>query len=82
MKYLQGTHNYWIQFTRIGKDNENIFMSYCDLNWGVGLNTKKSTTKYVFHPGATILSWNNKRQPTMALSTTKAKYMATYQATK
>lgn len=49
-----------------------IFMSYYDLNWGVDLNTKKSTTKYVFLPRATTRSWKNKWQPTMALSTCQA----------
>lgn len=72
MKYLQGTHNYWLQFTRIWENNEVIFMSYYDMNWGVDLKTKKSTTKYVFLPGPTTISWNNKWQPIMVLSTCQA----------
>jgi hypothetical protein len=32
--------------------------------------------------GGGAISWNSKRQPTIALSTTKAEYMASTQATK
>jgi len=37
---------------------------------------------YVFLLGTTTISWSNKRQPIVALSTSKAKYMVDCQATK
>jgi hypothetical protein len=37
---------------------------------------------YVFFVGVGAVSWNYKRQPTIALSTIEAKYMATSQCTK
>ena len=42
----------------------------------------RSTTGYVFKIGDGAVSWSSKRQPTVALSTTEAEYMATTQAGK
>jgi len=49
---------------------------------GVDFNERCSTTWYVFFVGVGAVSWNCKRQPTSALSTTEAEYMATSQCTK
>jgi hypothetical protein len=43
---------------------------------------RRSTTGFVFRIGGGAISWSSKRQPTIALSTTEAKYMANTQATK
>jgi len=32
IKYLQGMHDYWLQFTRMGKDDEMTFTTYYDSN--------------------------------------------------
>jgi hypothetical protein len=37
---------------------------------------------YMFFVGVGVVSWNCKKQPTIALSTTEAEYMATNQCTK
>jgi hypothetical protein len=55
---------------------------YCDADWGGDLDTRRSTTGYMFFIGDGAISWNSKRQPTVALSTTEAEYMATTQAAK
>ncbi len=55
---------------------------YCDADWGGDANERHSTTGYVFFVGVGAISWNCKRQPTIALSTTEAEYMATSQCTK
>jgi hypothetical protein len=55
---------------------------YCDANWGGDANERHSTTGYVFFVGVGTVSWNCKRQPTIALSTTEAEYMATSRCTK
>ena len=46
------------------------------------MNTRRSTTGYVFYLGDGAISWNSKRQPTVALSTTEAEFMAANQCTK
>jgi hypothetical protein len=56
--------------------------SYYDSNWGGDLDSKTSTTRYVFLFGSTVVNWSNKQQPTIMLSTTKAKYMVVNQAAK
>jgi hypothetical protein len=57
-----------------------IITSYYDSNWGGDLDSRKSTIGYVFIFGSTIVNWSNKRQPTIMLSITKAKYMLASQA--
>ncbi len=67
-------------------------LGYCDVDWGGDLEDRRSTTRFVFmiEGGATgnspvVMHINarcNKRQPTIALSTTEAEYMVNTQATK
>jgi len=57
-------------------------LGYCDADWGGDLEDRRSTTWFVFIMGGGTISWSNKRQPTIALSTTKAEYMVNTQATK
>jgi len=51
-------------------------LEYCDVDWGGDLEDRRSTTWFVFMIGSRTISWNSKRQPTIALSTTKVEYMA------
>jgi len=46
------------------------------------IDTRRSTTGYVFLLGGALVSWASKKQSTIALSSTKAKYMACTHATK
>ncbi len=55
---------------------------YCDADWGGDLEDRRSTTGFVFMVGGGTISWSNKQQPTITLSTTKVEYMANTQATK
>ncbi len=57
-------------------------LGYCDADWSGDLEDKRSTTWFVFMIGGGAISWSSKRQPTIALSTTEAEYMANTQATK
>jgi hypothetical protein len=55
---------------------------YCDADWGGDLEDRRSTTGFVFMIRGGAISWSSKRQPTIALSTMEAEYMANMQATK
>ncbi len=78
-RYLQGTLQMKLQF---GATPSKEMLGYCDADWGGDLEDRRSTTRFVFMIGGGAISWSSKREPTIALSTTKAEYMANTQATK
>ena len=55
---------------------------YCDADLGGDSNSRRSTTRYVFFLGEGAISWSSKWQPTIALSTIEAEYMAASQSAK
>jgi hypothetical protein len=57
-------------------------LGYCDVDWGGDLEDRRSTTRFVFMIGGGTISWSNKREPIITLSTMEAEYMANTQATK
>jgi ribonuclease HI len=55
---------------------------YCDADYAGDTDTRKSTTGFVFTLNSGAVTWQSKRQPTMAASTTEAEYMAAAAAIK
>jgi hypothetical protein len=51
-------------------------IGFSDSNWAGDLETRRSTTGYVFKIGGAAVSWQSRLQQTVALSTTEAEYMA------
>jgi hypothetical protein len=78
-RYLQGTLQFKLRFE--GLSSQDV-VGYCDADWAGDLEDKRSTTRFVFMMEGGATSWSSKRQPTIALSTTEAEYMASSQATK
>jgi hypothetical protein len=78
-RYLQGTLQFQLHFGGLAPQG---LVKYCDANWAGDLEDRISATWFVFMMGGGAISWSSKRQPTIILSTTKAKYMASKQATK
>jgi hypothetical protein len=78
-KYLRGTSKVGITFRGSNGDLEQLH-GYCDSNWGGDLDTRRSTTGYVFFMNGPIC-WRSKLQPTVALSSVEAEYMAISLAT-
>ena len=58
-----------------------MLVGYSDADWAGDLETRRSTTGYLFQLGGGAISWNSKRQSSVALSTTEAEYMALSAAT-
>ena len=72
--YLNGTldlslmyHGNWINGDLIG---------FANLDWAGDLNSQRSVTRYTFMFCGAVISWSAKKQPTIALSSTKAECMA------
>ncbi|GAC1660287.1 MAG: hypothetical protein PVS3B3_30240 [Ktedonobacteraceae bacterium] len=78
LRYLKGSKGYKLHLG----GREIKLIGYSDANWGNDINTRKSTSGYVFYLGEGVICWSSKRQATVALSSTEAEYMALTHATK
>jgi hypothetical protein len=77
LRYLQGTKVLGITFSG-GKNAQNtILTGYSDSDWGGDPDTRRSTTAYLYKFGGGPISWSSRLQPTVALSSAEAEYMAT-----
>lgn len=78
-RYLNGTAKQKITYWGTTKTSE-IF-DYGDADWAGDLDKRRSCTGYIFIKNGGAISWNSKLQPTVAISTTEAEYMALAAAT-
>ena len=77
-RYLQATLTHGICFSGSG-DGELI--GYSDADWAGDIESRRSTSGYVFVLNGGCISWRSKKQRTVALSSTEAEYMALSEAT-
>jgi len=47
---------------------------YMDADWAGNVSDRRSTSGFMFSFGSGVVSWSNKKQPTVALSNTKVEY--------
>ena len=59
---------------------ERLF-GYTDVDWVGSVSNRQSTSSFIFSLKNRAISWSNKKQPTVALSSTKAKYKGAVIAT-
>ncbi len=78
LRYIAGTADYGIIYGRTGPTLE----AYCDADYAGDIDTRRSTTGYVFNLCGGAISWSSRLQPTVAASTTEAEYMAAAYAIK
>ena len=78
LRYLQGTASLGITY---GPPPSRL-TGYSDVDWAGDVNTRRFTTGYVVMLNNGAVAWRNQRQPTVALSTMEAEYMALTEATK
>ena len=81
LRYIKGTRDLKLQFN--GNTGTSMPVhAFADADYGGDLETRKSTTGYLFMAYGGPVAWKSRRQPTVALSTTEAEYMATSNATR
>lgn len=75
LAYVKATLDYKIVYSRsLGGSITPV--GYIDADYGGDLDTRRSTSGYIFLMARGPVSWSSKRQQTVALSTIKAEYMA------
>lgn len=78
LRYLSNT----INLKLIYRKSDAELMGYADADWGGDCSDRRSFTGFVFMLAGSAFSWECKKQPTVALSSTEAEYMALSSASK
>ncbi|MCO5569015.1 hypothetical protein L7F22_022721 [Adiantum nelumboides] len=69
MRYVRATLDYALLY-----DAGTQVHGYTDSNWAGSVSDRQSTNGYMFSFGSAAVTWSNKKQPTVALSSTEAEY--------
>ena len=78
LRYLKGIVNFGVIYSN---DCDVELTGYSDSDWAGNPDDIKSTSGYAFNIGTGVMSWSNKKQLTVSLSSTKAEYKALCNAT-
>lgn len=78
LRYLKGTTDLRLIFKRTGKP----LTGYADADWASCTIDRRSYTGYCFIYGGAVVSWESRKQRTVALSTCEAELMAITEAMK
>ena len=77
LRYVRGTTGFCICF-----GGDLGLQGYCDADYAGDIDTRRSTTGFVFTLNGGAISWSSRLQPTVAVSTAEAEYMAAASAVK
>ena len=72
IKYINGTSDYEFLYIH---DTRSSLMGYCDADWAGSADDRNSTSEGCFFLGKNLISWFNKKQNCVSLSTTEAEYI-------
>jgi hypothetical protein len=73
MRYLKGTIDYGLSY---GGDHDFTLSGYTDADWVGSVSDRKSTSGYCFSLGSAMISWQSRKQSSIALSTAETEYIA------
>jgi hypothetical protein len=79
LRYIKGTLTYGIRYTPTADalvGNGLKPEGFVDSDWAGCVDTRRSTSSYVFFMGAAPVCWSSKRQAVVALSSTEAEYIS------
>ncbi|MCO5593130.1 hypothetical protein L7F22_047136 [Adiantum nelumboides] len=84
LRYLNHTKNYGICYSRSqsGSPLMPLLLGWSDSNWGGNLDSRRSTSGFLFMLAGGAISWSSKRQMAVILSSAEAEFVAVAQATK
>lgn len=74
-KYLLNTRDYGILYQGNNAKCNNL-VGYSDSDFASDLDSRRSTSDYIFKLANGPVTWKSKRQDTVSLSTTEAEYIA------
>ncbi|XP_074306256.1 secreted RxLR effector protein 161-like [Silene latifolia] len=78
LRYLQGTKNYMLMFRR----TENLeVVGYSDSDYAGCIDSRNSTSEYVFMLADGAVSWRSVKQTLTATSTMEAEFVSCFEAT-
>jgi hypothetical protein len=77
LRYIAGSIDYGLDYVR--GDGLSL-VGYTDSDWAGCAIDKKSTSGCCFGLGSRLVSWFNRKQKSVALSSTEAEYMAASQS--
>ena len=77
LRYLKGTQDLGLTFTK-SLSPLTLLKGFCDSDWGASVEDRQSLTGYNFQLSqhGPLISWKSRKQPTVALSTCEAEYIA------
>ncbi|KAL4325065.1 hypothetical protein GQ457_11G028180 [Hibiscus cannabinus] len=73
LRYLKETCSYGLWYSNSGNFK---LLGFSDSDWAGSVDDRKSTIGYLFMLGSNVISWFSKKQPSTALSSSEAEYMA------
>ncbi|CDO72100.1 hypothetical protein BN946_scf184962.g43 [Trametes cinnabarina] len=80
LRYLKGTAHFSLRLS--GENSDTNLVGWTDSDWAQAIDSCCSIGGFVFEVAGGVVSWSSKKQPTVALSTVEAKYMAASNAMK
>jgi len=77
LRYLQGTKDYFLEYRH---NQEEPIVGFADADWGSDMESRHSTSGYIFQIFGNTVLWTTRKQGTIALSSTEAEYVALSQS--
>ena len=78
MRYLQGTKDYMLMYRQT--DNLDL-VGYSDADFASCVDSRKSTSGYIFIMAGGAVSWRSVKQTLIATSTVEAEFVSCFEAT-